>query len=95
MQDALTLLSDRSAARVGESVVPLGRAEFAVLATMVERPHVVWHRERLAAAAHASGSAADATLVKHVIYRLRRKLGPAGATLQSVRSVGYRYNPDA
>lgn len=93
----VALIPDCQAVRVGARAVPLGRGEFAVLAALVRRPQVVCRLDQLAREAwgHGHGTPADPTRIRHVILRIRRKLGPAGAALQSVRSVGYRYNPSA
>jgi uroporphyrinogen-III synthase len=94
----IALIPDDHAARVsgeGGGLVALGEREFALLAALVRRPHIVCRMALLARETWGRGASEDPTHVKHLIFRLRRKLGPAAATLQSVRGVGYRYNPTA
>jgi uroporphyrinogen-III synthase len=91
----IALVPDDHAARVGDAAVALGEREFALLAALVRRPHIVCRMTLLARETWGSDGMEDHAHVKHLIFRLRRKLGPAAATLQSVRGVGYRYNPTA
>ncbi|MGH8908083.1 MAG: uroporphyrinogen-III synthase [Egibacteraceae bacterium] len=89
----IALVPDDQAARVDGADIPLGDREFALLAALVRRPHIVCRMSLLARETWGASAVEDHTHVKHLIFRLRRKLGPAAATLQSVRGVGYRYNP--
>lgn len=93
MTGPVALLPDDHAARVNGTDIPLGEREFALLAALVRRPHIVCRMALLARETWGCDAAEDHTHVKHLIFRLRRKLGPAAPTLQSVRGVGYRYNP--
>lgn len=81
--------------RWGEQTVVLGPLEFAVLAALVRRPGVVCPPALLAREAWGHTAPGDPHQVKHQVSRLRRKLGPAAQALQTVRSVGYRYDPGA
>lgn len=89
----IELVPDTCIARSGTHAVALGAREFAVLAALVRRPEVVCTPTQLVREAWGHQPPEDPTCVKHQISRLRRKLGPAGACLQTVRGVGYRYQP--
>ena len=86
---------DVGAVRIGAQRVLLSTLEFAVLAALVRRPGVVCPTEALTREVWGRTQPRKSTLVKHHIARIRRKLGPHGVTIESVRAVGYRYNPAA
>lgn len=92
---AIELVPGATAVRVGPQVVRLGRQEFAVLAALVRRPGVVLRPDDLALQAWGHRIPVDATQVRHQIARIRRKLGDQASSLQTVRNVGYRYQPPA
>lgn len=92
-EDRIALVPDTCIARSGAHAVALGPREFAVLAALVRRPEVVCTPAQVAREAWGHQPGDDPTRVKHQIFRLRRKLGPAGACLETVRGVGYRYRP--
>lgn len=89
----LELIPDALAVRIGPTVIRLGPQEFAVLAAMVRRPGVALRSEALAVQAWGHRATADTALVRHQVARVRRKLGRYGCCLQSVRNIGYRYDP--
>ena len=89
----IELVPGASAARIGSNVVRLGPKEFAVLAALVRRPGVVLRPEDLALQAWGHRVPDDATQVRHQVARIRRKLGDQASSLQTVRNVGYRYQP--
>jgi uroporphyrinogen-III synthase len=92
---ALELVPGAAAVRVGPLVIRLGRQEFAVLAALVRRPGVVIRPEDLALQAWGHRAPDDATRIRHHIARIRRKLADQAVSVQTVRSVGYRYQPTA
>lgn len=91
----LELVPGASAVRFGPSVVRFGPQEFAVLAALVRRPGVVMRPADLAVQAWGHRAPDDATQVRHYVARIRKKLGDQATCLQTVRSVGYRYQPRA
>jgi len=93
VHERIELVPDTCIARSGAHAVALGPREFAVLAALVRRPEVVCTPTQLAREAWGHEPPEDPTQVKHQISRLRRKLGSAGACLETVRGVGYRYRP--
>lgn len=89
----VTLDLDRRLVRVGERDAELTAHEFNLLATLVQNPGRVMSRRQLAEAAlPVDGRRSDRTLNSH-IARIRKKLGPAGEALQTVRGVGYCFEP--
>ena len=72
--------------------VPLTALEFRLLATLLERRGRVQSREVLLR--DVWGIRADVTTrtVDTHVKRLRRKLGAAGAAIETVRGVGYRFS---
>lgn len=91
--DGIELSPASCIARCGPLAVPLGPREFAVLSALVRRPEIVCTPAQIAREAWGHQQPDDPSLVKHQISRLRRKLGPAGALVETVRGVGYRYRP--
>lgn len=92
---AIELVPGATAVRIGPHVVRLGRQEFAVLAALVRRPGVVLGPDDLALQAWGHRVPDDTTQVRHQVARIRRKLGDQASSLQTVRNVGYRYQPPA
>jgi uroporphyrinogen-III synthase len=91
----ITLVPDQRVARVGDHTATLGEREFALLAALVRRPHIVCRMDLLARETWGCKASDDAIHVKHLVFRVRRKLGAGAATIQTVRGVGYRYDPSA
>jgi DNA-binding response OmpR family regulator len=64
--------------------------EWQLLLFLLSRPDVVHSRSELAAGAWGSGYHGRNSEVEVYVSRLRRKLGPAGRLLETVRGQGYR-----
>ena len=80
---------DRRVARVGGDDACLTAHEFNLLAVLIQRPGRVLSRCQLGEAAlPMDGDRSDRTINSH-IARIRKKLGPAGQALQTVRGAGY------
>jgi two-component system phosphate regulon response regulator PhoB len=74
-----------------EQETPLTRTEYLLLRVFLRRPGCVFTREQLLDQVwNMPGDVVTRTVDTHV-KRLREKLGPAGASIQTVRAVGYRY----
>lgn len=89
----IALVPDQRVARVGDHTATLGEREFALLAALVRRPHIVCRMDLLARETWGCQAPDDPLHVKHLVFRVRRKLGPGASTIQTVRGVGYRYDP--
>lgn len=86
----LRLCPDELVVEVGDVRVALGEREYAVLASLSRRPGVLVRNTELLVEGWGHAAPLDAAAVKHPIARLRRKLGPAGLTITTVRGNGYR-----
>jgi two-component system phosphate regulon response regulator PhoB len=78
--------------RVDEEEVSLTALEFRLLAALVERRGRVQTREQLLDAAWENGVTVTERSVDSHVKRLRRKLGPASAFIETIRGVGYRFS---
>ncbi|HVT76020.1 MAG TPA: helix-turn-helix domain-containing protein [Acidimicrobiales bacterium] len=74
--------------RFGTSWVPLPPVEARLTATLVDRFGAVVSRDALASAGWPDGAAGRNALDVHVL-RLRRRVGPLGLSIKTVRSRGY------
>jgi DNA-binding response OmpR family regulator len=81
--------------RIGPNVIRLGKQEFAVLAAMVRRPHVVMKPNELALQAWGHRLPDDVKQIRHEIARIRKKLGDQADRVETVRNIGHRYRPPA
>lgn len=73
---------------VSGAAVDLTAREWAVLDRLALRPGAVVSKAQIEEALYAFGSEVESNTVEVYISRLRRKIG--GATVQTVRGVGYR-----
>ena len=80
---------------VGERVVELRAREFDLLAALARDPGVVLSRESLLEDVWGTDFAGETRTVDVHVSELRKKLGPDGPTIESVRGVGYRLIADA
>lgn len=75
---------------VGDSPVQLTYTEFAILHFLAKRPGWVFTRYQIVDGIRGEDYAVTDRSVDVQIVGLRRKLGPAGAIVETVRGVGYR-----
>ncbi|MDD4267657.1 MAG: response regulator transcription factor [Pirellulales bacterium] len=76
---------------VDERSVELTATEFRVLEALARKPGWVFTRQQILDAVHGDIYAVTDRAVDVQIVGLRRKLGPAGRYIQTVRGVGYRF----
>ncbi len=86
----ITLDPVRREAAVASRPVELTRTEFDILQFLMRRPGWVFTRNQIIGGLHGTEHAVTARAVDVQIVSLRRKLGEAGAALETVRGVGYR-----
>jgi uroporphyrinogen-III synthase len=89
----LRLEGSSSEVRTPTGPIELGPREHALLAALVRRPDVVCPPEQLAVEVWGHEQPGDPRTVKHLVSRVRRKLGVHGGAVETIRSVGYRYSP--
>ena len=79
-------------ARCQGKPIELTRAEFVLLVAMIQSPGNVLSRSSLLSTIQQPGvTVVERTIDTHV-YTLRKKLGPCGDFIETIRGVGYRVN---
>lgn len=81
----------RHTARVRDLELNLTATEFAILRRFVSRPGRVFSRDQLLAASRGENVDIFARTIDVHIASLRKKLGPDGRWIETVRGVGYRF----
>jgi two-component system phosphate regulon response regulator PhoB len=95
----LTIHSGRHQVLVKDKPVELTATEFRILLFLARRPGWVFTRQQIVDAAQADDVfvsdrfVTDRSVDVHIVS-LRRKLGSAGASIETVRGVGYRVQDD-
>ena len=79
---------------VDEESIPLTPTEFRLLETLMRQPGRAFTRHDLMDAAVGDAIVLERTIDVH-IKSLRRKLGDAGESIETVRGVGYRFRDSA
>ena len=74
----------------GQSV-ELTATEFKLLTLLAARPGRVYTRQQIIASIHDGFAAVTDRSVDVQVVALRRKLGPTGASIETIRGVGYRF----
>jgi DNA-binding response OmpR family regulator len=80
-------------ARVGRRTVELTHMEYELLRFLATHPRRVFSRELLLDRVWGYEFAGSSRTVDVHVRRVRAKLGPAAGMIQTVRSVGYRFEP--
>jgi two-component system alkaline phosphatase synthesis response regulator PhoP len=81
----------RHEALVDGAPVELSATEFRILHLLARRPGWVFTRSQIVEAIHGGGFPVTERSVDVQIVGLRKKLGAAGRSIQTVRGVGYRF----
>jgi two-component system phosphate regulon response regulator PhoB len=71
--------------------IPLTRSEFRLLLTLARRPGRVYSRDQLIEAIHGEGYYVTDRTIDVLVASVRKKLGPTGERIETVRGVGYRF----
>jgi two-component system phosphate regulon response regulator PhoB len=82
-------------ATYGEEVLPLTPTEFRLLETLLRQPGRAFTRHNLMEAAIGDNAVVLERTIDVHIKSLRRKLGPGGEMIETVRGVGYRFRGEA
>lgn len=75
----------------GDESIELTYTEFKVLMLLASRPGWVFTRSQIVDAVHGEGYAVTDRAVDVQIVGLRKKLGPCGDYIETVRGIGYRF----
>jgi DNA-binding response OmpR family regulator len=89
----LTLDFATHQARIGERTVELTHMEYELLRFLATHPRRVFSRELLLDRVWGYEFAGSTRTVDVHVRRVRAKLGPGAAMIQTVRSEGYRFEP--
>ena len=81
---------DRHEVTVEGAPAALTVTEFGILRFLASRPGFVRTRDQIIAAVHGGNTVLSSRTVDVHVTALRRKLGAAGAMIETVRGVGYR-----
>jgi len=86
---------ERYQARVRKEWIDLTPTEMRVLNLLIDRAGVTWRRSQLVRSCHGGYSPVSDRSVDFVIHQLRRKLGPLGSYIVTVRGEGFRFACDS
>jgi len=81
---------DRHVVEVDGAAIELTHTEFGILHYLTSRPGFVRTRDQILAAVHGENVVLTGRTVDVHVTAIRRKLGPLGALIATVRGVGYR-----
>jgi len=87
----LTIDPARHEVKVQNELVELTLTEFNILQTLARRPGFVFTRYQIVDSIHGSDYLVTDRAVDVQIVSLRKKLGPCGKYIETVRGVGYRF----
>lgn len=88
--EGISIHPGRHEVRVGGQLVELTRTEFQILQFLASRPGWVFTRGQIVRSVHGDDYPVTGRSVDVQIAALRKKLGPAGEVVQTVRGVGYK-----
>ncbi len=91
----LTIDSRRRVVSAGDNNLDLTYSEFQILQFLTARPGWVFTRSQIVDAVRGDNYPVTDRSVDVQIAGLRKKLGPCGDYIETVRSVGYRFKEDA
>jgi two-component system phosphate regulon response regulator PhoB len=91
---AVVIDLDRHEVEVEGQPVELTPTEFGILRCLAGRPGFVRTREQIITAVHGETTVLSPRAVDVHMTALRRKLGEAGALIETVRGIGYRLRAD-
>jgi two-component system, OmpR family, alkaline phosphatase synthesis response regulator PhoP len=77
-----------------ETPIPLTSAEFRLLHFLAMRPGWVFTRNQIVDAVKGQDYPVTERSVDVTVVNLRKKLGPAGLYIETVRGVGYRFKEE-
>jgi two-component system phosphate regulon response regulator PhoB len=87
----LTIDPSRHEVRAKDQKIDLTRTEFNILRTLARRPGLVLSRYQIVDLVHGDDYPVTDRAIDVQIVSLRKKLGPCGKYIETVRGVGYRF----
>jgi hypothetical protein len=87
----IEIIPGRHEVKVKGKQVVLTFSEFRILQTLATKPGWVFSREKIIHAVHGNNYSCTERAVDVQVTGLRKKLGTAGDTIETVRGVGYRF----
>jgi two-component system phosphate regulon response regulator PhoB len=87
----LKIYPERHEVSVHDQKVQLTFTEFAILSMLVRRPGWVFTRQQIIDAVRGNDYAVTQRMIDVQVFSLRKKLGEAGAHIETVRGIGYRF----
>lgn len=87
----LTIDPGRHEVRAKDQKIDLTRTEFNILRTLARRPGLVLSRYQIVDLVHGDDYPVTDRAIDVQIVSLRKKLGPCGKYIETVRGVGYRF----
>lgn len=90
----LYVCQDKHIVRVSGQDVPLTNKEFSLLCLLLEHSGAALTRDRIMDSVWGSAFDGENRTVDVHVRTLRTKLGAAGAYIETVRGVGYRFTPE-
>ena len=91
----LVIDAARHAILVDGSPADFTVTEFALLEFLAQKPGFVRTRDQIIAAVHGRSTVLSPRTVDVHVTAVRRKLGPLGDAIETVRGVGYRFSEEA
>jgi len=88
---SMTIYPDRHEVRVDDQSIELTATEFKLLSLLAQRPGRVFTRQQIIERLHGGHSAVTDRSVDVQVVSLRRKLGAAADSIETIRGVGYRF----
>ncbi len=92
--DQIEIHPGRHEVKVSGELVDMTATEFKLLRLLVERKGWVHSRDQIIETLRGKDYACTRRSVDVLVVSLRRKLGPLGKRIQTVRGVGYRYRSE-
>ena len=80
--------------KVGNKKIELTFSEFQILYLLAGRPNIVFTRQQIIDEIHGINYHVTDRSIDFQIVGLRQKLGKAKKYIETVRGVGYKFNPD-
>lgn len=94
LRGSISIHPGRHEVRVDDQPVQLTATEFRILQLLARRPGWVFTRDQVIGALHNDEYTVTDRSVDVQIMGLRKKLGQAGSSIETVRGIGYRYQEE-